>query len=142
MRQKQIQTEWLEHICSGWAIFSKSGVFTFGVLGLENVSRRRNGGFYHPDHHINLLGHGDSIKKAWRLYKEDRSLKLIDEALWDSCYLNEVLRSIHVGLLCVEQCPENRPSMSSVVLMLGSEGALPWAKQPGLFTKRNVLEVS
>ncbi|CAL5393161.1 unnamed protein product [Camellia sinensis] len=112
----------------------KSDVFSFGVLVVEIVSGRRNRGFYHPDHHLNLLGH------AWRLYKEDRLLELINEALWDSCYLIEVLRSIHVGLLCVQQCPEDRPSMSSVVLMLGSEGPLPQAKQPGFFTERNVLE--
>ncbi|GMP52749.1 hypothetical protein CsSME_00018451 [Camellia sinensis var. sinensis] len=114
----------------------KSDVFSFGVLVLEIVSGKRNRGFYHPSHRLNLLGH------AWRLYKEGRSLELIDEALWDSCYLNEVLRSIHVGLLCVQQCPEDRPSMSSVVLMLGSEGALPQVKQPGFFTERNVHEAS
>ncbi|KAL7249458.1 hypothetical protein ACSBR1_011619 [Camellia fascicularis] len=112
----------------------KSNVFSFGVLVLEIVSGKRNRGFYHPDHHLNLLG------QAWRLYKEDRLLELINEALWDSCYLIEVLRSIHVGLLCVQQCPKDRPSMSSVVLMLGSEGPLPQAKQPGFFTERNVLE--
>ncbi|KAL7218144.1 hypothetical protein ACSBR2_011422 [Camellia fascicularis] len=112
----------------------KSDVFSFGVLVLEIVSGKRNRGFYHPGHRLNLLGH------AWRLYKEGRSLELIDEALWDSCYLNEVLRSIHVGLLCVQQCPEDRPSMSSVVLMLGSEGALPQVKQPGFFTERNIHE--
>ncbi|KAL7218512.1 hypothetical protein ACSBR2_011719 [Camellia fascicularis] len=114
----------------------KSDVFSFGVLVLEILSGKKNRGFYHPDHHLNLLGH------AWRLYKEGRSLELIDEALWDLCYPTEVLRSIHVGLLCVQQSPEDRPSMSSVVLMLGSEGALPQAKQPGFFTERNVLEAA
>ncbi|CAL5393077.1 unnamed protein product [Camellia sinensis] len=114
---------------------AKSDVFSFGVLVLEIVSGKKNRGFYHPDHHLNLLGH------AWRLYKEGRSLELIDEALWDSCYLTEVLRSIHVGLLCVQQSPEDRPSMSSVVLMLVGERTLPQAKQPGFFTERNVLEV-
>ncbi|KAI8011071.1 G-type lectin S-receptor-like serine/threonine-protein kinase [Camellia lanceoleosa] len=114
----------------------KSDVFSFGVLVLEIVSGKKNRGFYHPDHHLNLLGH------AWRLYKEGRSLELIDEALWDSCYLTEVLRSIHVGLLCVQQSPEDRPIMSSVVLMLGGERTLPQAKQPGFFTERNVLEAA
>ncbi|CAL5335816.1 unnamed protein product [Camellia sinensis] len=112
----------------------KSDVFNFDVLVLEIVSGKRNRGFYHPDHHLNLLGH--------RLYEEGRSLELIDEALWDSCYLTEVWRSIHLGLLCVQQSPEDRPSMSSVVLMLGSEGALPQAKQPGFFIERNVLEAA
>ncbi|GMP65591.1 hypothetical protein CsSME_00026318 [Camellia sinensis var. sinensis] len=40
-------------------------------------------------------------------------------------------------LLCVQQCPEDRPSMSSVVLMLGGEGALPRPKQPGFFAEMN-----
>ncbi|GMP52704.1 hypothetical protein CsSME_00018414 [Camellia sinensis var. sinensis] len=55
-------------------------------------------------------------------------------------YPSEMLRSIHVALLCVQQCPEDRQSMSSVVLMLGSEGALPQPKLPGFYTKRNPLE--
>ncbi|PSS05790.1 G-type lectin S-receptor-like serine/threonine-protein kinase [Actinidia chinensis var. chinensis] len=112
----------------------KSDIFSFGVLVLEILSGKRNRGFSHPDHHHHLLGH------AWILYKEGRSLELIDEHARDSCCLAEVLRSVHVGLLCVQQCPEDRPSMSSVVLMLGSEGDLPQPKQPGFFTGRSLLE--
>lgn len=44
-----------------------------------------------------------------------------------------------MGLLRVQQRPEDRPSMSSVLLMLGSETAsLLQPKQPGFFTDRNV----
>ena len=35
----------------------KSDVFSFGVLLLEIVSGKKNRGFCHPDHHLNLLGH-------------------------------------------------------------------------------------
>ncbi|KAM7498795.1 hypothetical protein LguiA_023209 [Lonicera macranthoides] len=115
-------------------IFSvKSDVFSFGVLVLEIVSRKRNRGFIHQDHSLNLLGH------AWRLYKEGRSMELIDRAaLGESSYVDdEVVRSIEVGLLCVQQCPEDRPTMSSVVLMLSSKVAIPQPKEPGFFTERN-----
>ncbi|CAL5402908.1 unnamed protein product [Camellia sinensis] len=116
----------------------KSDVFSFGVLVLEIVSGKRNRGFFHPDHNLNLLGH---VKiKAWMVYKEGKSLDLLDEAVRDSCHVSEVLRSIHVGLLCVQQSPKDRPTMSSVVLMLGSEGALPCPKQPGFFTERNLTK--
>ncbi|KAK4398441.1 G-type lectin S-receptor-like serine/threonine-protein kinase [Sesamum angolense] len=110
----------------------KSDVYSFGVLVLEIVSGQKNRGFHHKDHHHNLLGH------AWILHKERRSLELVDTNLVDSFYFSEAVRSIHVALLCVQQSPEDRPSMSSVVLMLGSEGVLPPPKQPGFFAERDV----
>ena len=35
----------------------KSDVFSFGVVVLEIVSGRKNKGFFHPEHQLNLLGH-------------------------------------------------------------------------------------
>ena len=60
----------------------------------------------------------------------------------NTCNLSEVLRSINVGLLCVQRFPDDRPSMHSVVLMLGSEGALPRPKEPCFFTDRNMMEAN
>ncbi|KAG6790530.1 hypothetical protein POTOM_006686 [Populus tomentosa] len=114
----------------------KSDVFSFGVLVIEIVSGSRNRGFYHPDHNLNLLGH------AWGLFTEGRSCELITETIEESCNLPEVLRSIHVGLLCVQCHPNDRPSMLSVVLMLCGEAKLPQPKQPGFFTDRALLEAS
>ncbi|KAJ4843020.1 hypothetical protein Tsubulata_005406 [Turnera subulata] len=114
----------------------KSDVFSFGVLVLEIVSGKRNRGFHHPEHHLNLLGH------AWRLFTEGRTLELVAESLVESCDFTKVVRSIHIGLLCVQEIPEDRPSMSNVVLMMGSEGALPVPKQPGFFTERDIEENS
>ncbi|XP_017985303.1 PREDICTED: G-type lectin S-receptor-like serine/threonine-protein kinase SD1-1 [Theobroma cacao] len=112
----------------------KSDVFSFGVLVLEIISGKKNRGFFHPDHSHNLLGH------AWKLWTEERPLQLIDSNLGDCFAVSEVLRCIHVALLCVQTRPENRPNMSSVVLMLGSENPLPTPKQPGFFTERNLPE--
>lgn len=78
--------------------------------------------------------------QAWMLYKEGRYMELVDAYL-GSVHLSEMLRSIHVGLLCVQQSPEDRPNMSSVVMMLGNEGVLPPARQPGFFTERNLFTV-
>lgn len=54
---------------------------------------------------------------------------------------SEALRCIQVGLLCVQQHPEDRPTMSSVLLMLDSESVLlPQPRRPGLYSERFFLE--
>ncbi|CAN6684359.1 unnamed protein product [Malus baccata var. baccata] len=112
----------------------KSDVFSLGVILLEMLSRKKNRGFRHPDHDHNLLGH------AWILWIQDKPLELIDKTFCDSCNISEVIRCLHVGLLCVQRVPEDRPSMSSVVLMLSSGDVLPPPKQPGFYTERSVHE--
>ncbi|CAN1775082.1 G-type lectin S-receptor-like serine/threonine-protein kinase At4g27290 [Linum perenne] len=112
----------------------KSDVFSFGVLVLEIVSGKRNRGFQHADHKHNLLGH------AWRLYREGNPSEVMDETLRDTCVLSDLVRCIHVGLLCVQQAPDDRPNMSNAVLMLSSDILLPEPKEPGFFTERKVFE--
>ncbi|CAL1352742.1 unnamed protein product [Linum trigynum] len=118
-------------LSSGY-ISVKSDIFSFGVLVLEIIIGKRNRGFQHPDHEINLMGH------AWALWMKRAALQLVDECLLESCVNSQALRSIQVALLCVQQRPEDRPTISLVVLMLGSaDPPLPDPKQPGFFTARN-----
>ena len=67
-------------------------------------------------------------------------MELIAAPIGNTCNASEVLRSIHIGLLCVQRSPEDRPSMSTVVLMLGVESPLP--KQPGFFKERDLVEAN
>ncbi|KAF8090778.1 hypothetical protein N665_0467s0007 [Sinapis alba] len=54
---------------------------------------------------------------------------------------HEILRCIHVGLLCVQECAEDRPEMSSVMVMLGSETlTFLEPKQPAFCVGRGPLE--
>ncbi|KAK9064110.1 hypothetical protein SSX86_017982 [Deinandra increscens subsp. villosa] len=108
---------------------TKSDVFSFGVLVLEIVSGKKNREFSHEDHSDNLLGH------AWRLYRQGRSIELVCTSLYASSVIAEVIRSIHVALLCVQNHAKDRPTMLSVLLMLVSESALPPPKQPAFFTE-------
>ncbi|PON79928.1 S-receptor-like serine/threonine-protein kinase [Trema orientale] len=113
----------------------KSDVFSFGVMVLEIVSGKKNRGFDHPDHDLNLLGH------AWKLWNEGRPLELVDVLVKD-VHEVEVVRCIQVGLLCVQKRPEERPLMSAVLFMLDSENALlPQPKQPGFYVERVSSEV-
>lgn len=70
--------------------------------------------------------------------KEENALAIVDGVLGEAFELSEVLRSIHVALLCVQKLPEDRPNMASVVFMLGNEVVVPQAKEPGFFTERDV----
>ncbi|XP_027354571.1 receptor-like serine/threonine-protein kinase SD1-8 [Abrus precatorius] len=73
----------------------KSDVFSFAILVLEIVSGKKNRGFYSKED-INLLGH------AWRLWKEGRAVELIDSSFANFHLTSQVLRCIHVGLVCVQ----------------------------------------
>ncbi|XP_078166612.1 receptor-like serine/threonine-protein kinase SD1-8 isoform X3 [Carex rostrata] len=103
----------------------KSDVYSFGVLLLEIISGKRNQG----DH--NLLAY------AWQLWQEGNITNFVDEAIESStCVASEILRFVHVGLLCVQECADDRPTMSTVVSMLSNEGcSLPEPKKPVLSTK-------
>ncbi|KAK6132744.1 hypothetical protein DH2020_033549 [Rehmannia glutinosa] len=110
----------------------KSDVFSMGVVLLEIVSGKKNRGFDHCDHSHTLLGH------AWLLWKENKTLELMDECFNDTFIESQVKRCIQVGLLCVQKFAEDRPDMSSVIFMLGTDGAiLPEPKEPGFFIERS-----
>ncbi|KAM0952363.1 putative protein kinase RLK-Pelle-DLSV family [Dioscorea sansibarensis] len=113
-------------------IFSqKSDVFSFGVLVLEIITGKKNRGVYLAAPHTNLLDH------IWNSWKEGNSLQMVDESMGYSYPVNEVVRCINVGLLCVQNHPEDRPLMSSVLLLLSSDNTLlPSPKEPGFAARR------
>ncbi|KAK0595563.1 hypothetical protein LWI29_007921 [Acer saccharum] len=72
--------------------------------------------------------------QAWQLWNDGKGLELIDTTLEESCSPNEVLRCVHVGLLCVQDQAADRPTISDVVSMLTNETMLlPAPKQPAFF---------
>ncbi|XP_072966495.1 G-type lectin S-receptor-like serine/threonine-protein kinase At1g11330 isoform X1 [Typha angustifolia] len=107
-------------------VFSvKSDVYSFGVLLLEIVSGKKNSTYSNQELSLNLLG------QAWKLWNEDNVLEFVDPSIRNSCSLKEVSRCINVGLLCVQDRANDRPTMSSVIIMLESgtlENASP--RQP------------
>ncbi|GAY58803.1 hypothetical protein CUMW_189670 [Citrus unshiu] len=115
-------------------VFSiKSDVFSFGVLLLEIVSGKRNSGFYLSEDGHSLLTY------TWKLWCEGEALELMDPVLKQSCVGAELLKYIHIGLLCVQEDPARRPSMSSVVVMLASDTlTLPPPTQPAFSVGRMV----
>ncbi|CAL5355613.1 unnamed protein product [Camellia sinensis] len=118
-------------------IFSvKSDVFSFGVLMFEIVSGRKNNSFYHADGPLNLVGY------AWDLWNKNAALELVDPMLSsDSSIRQQLMRCIHVGLLCVEDRAVNRPTMSDVISMLIDDNiTLPMPKKPAFVSGISVGE--
>lgn len=67
------------------------------------------------------------------MWNEGKGLEIVDSILSESCIDSEteVLRCIHIGLLCVQEDPQHRPTMSNVAVLLGSESmVLPQPRQP------------
>uniref|UniRef100_A0ACD5VJA3 Uncharacterized protein n=1 Tax=Avena sativa TaxID=4498 RepID=A0ACD5VJA3_AVESA len=105
----------------------KSDVFSFGVLVLEIISGKKNsqecGAF------INLLGY------AWQLFEEERWIELVDAALPPNGHSAEMMRSINIALLCVQEDAIDRPTMLDVVAMLSSETMILYKpKHPAYFS--------
>ncbi|XP_024311516.1 G-type lectin S-receptor-like serine/threonine-protein kinase At1g11330 isoform X6 [Brachypodium distachyon] len=116
----------------GGAFSTKSDTYSFGVLLLEIVSGLK---ISSPQ----LIPNFSSlITYAWRLWDDKKATELVDSSVVDSCKIHEVLRCIHVGLLCVQDRPDDRPLMSSVMFALENESAvLPAPKQPVYFSPFN-----
>lgn len=119
----------------GGVFSEKSDVFSFGVLILEIVSGKKNNNFHYNEERTSLLGHG------WDLWNEGRVMDFIDQVMAESCTWQEVTRCLHIGLLCVQDHAADRPTMSTVVLMLSSEIDCPQPKRP-TFTFQSLLRSS
>ncbi|KAI3710431.1 hypothetical protein L2E82_40211 [Cichorium intybus] len=93
----------------------KSDVFSFGVLVLEIVTGHKNHSFQNGMLSEDLLSH------AWKSWRDGTASSLIDPTLKDgSNSIRDMIRCIHIGLLCVQEDVAERPTMASVVLMLSS----------------------
>ncbi|TVU15741.1 hypothetical protein EJB05_39279, partial [Eragrostis curvula] len=89
----------------------KVDVFAFGVVVLETLAGRPNFDNTLDEDKVYIL------EWAWQLYEEKHPLDMVDPKLAEFNG-DEVLRAIHVALLCTQGSPHQRPSMSRAVSML------------------------
>ncbi|CAF2238483.1 cysteine-rich receptor-like protein kinase 11 [Brassica napus] len=116
----------------------KSDVYSFGVLVLEIISGKKNSNVYQMDETSTA---GNLVNNAWRLWRNGSPLELLDPAIRRNNQSNEVTRCIHIALLCVQDNPEDRPMLSTIILMLTSNTiTLPVPNLPSFFP-RNRLEL-
>nr|XP_034892309.1 putative receptor-like protein kinase At4g00960 [Populus alba] len=111
----------------------KSDVFSFGVLVLEIVSGQKPS-FRNGDDIEHLTSH------TWRRWREGTALDLIDPILRNGSTA-EMMRCIHIGLLCVQENVADRPTTASVVLMLSNSSfTLQIPSKPAFFISRRTYQ--
>ncbi|CAH8359055.1 unnamed protein product [Eruca vesicaria subsp. sativa] len=106
---------------------TKSDVYSYGVLVLEIISGRKNNSFHQTSD-------ATAENLAWKLWGNGTALNLVDPVIIDSCQNSEVIRCIHICLLCVQEDPVDRPTFATISVMLTSNTVtLPVPRQPGFF---------
>ena len=72
----------------------------------------------------------------WNFWVDGNVGPVLDPVISHPIFRTEIEKCIQIGLLCVQEFVRDRPTMSTVVTMLGSDNAdLPIPKKPG-FTQR------
>ncbi|KAF5477395.1 hypothetical protein F2P56_004041 [Juglans regia] len=115
----------------------KADIYSFGVLLMEIVSGRCNTNTRLPIEEQYLL------ERMWELYEQRVLVGLVDPAMNGDFDAEEACKFLKIGLLCTQDAPKLRPSMSTVVKMLTSEVDVDDIKitKPGLITDFMDLKV-
>ncbi|KAM0912554.1 hypothetical protein ACQ4PT_012716 [Festuca glaucescens] len=105
----------------------KTDVFSFGILVLVIISGRKNTILDKRGDTV-----GDLVRDAWHMWKDQRLYELVDPALGDGYDIAEITRCAQVALLCAQEDPADRPTITDVAAMLNPESmSLPMEpKQP------------
>ncbi|PHT56192.1 hypothetical protein CQW23_04678 [Capsicum baccatum] len=112
----------------------KSDVFSFGVLLLEIISGQKNMCSRNEESMEDLLS------CAWSNWQQGTPTNLIDPLLRESTgvLVPDIMRYIHIGLLCIQYSIADRPTMAAVVLMLSSASLrLPVLSGPPAYYTRD-----
>ncbi|KAK7374133.1 hypothetical protein VNO80_07559 [Phaseolus coccineus] len=107
----------------------KSDVYSFGVMILEIISGKKNMNS-HESHHV-----ADGLLNfVWRNWRDETTLNALDPKLKENYSNVEVMRYIQIGLLCVQENLDARPTMATIVSYLSSHTIeLPFPQEPSFF---------
>ncbi|KAF0904561.1 hypothetical protein E2562_035456 [Oryza meyeriana var. granulata] len=94
----------------------KTDVFSFGVLVLEIISGRNN---FIMEQQGDTVG--NLVRDAWHMWKDQRLHELVDPAMCGGYESTVIMRCTQLALLCAQEDPADRPTMSDVTAMLNSE---------------------
>ncbi|XP_022886386.1 cold-responsive protein kinase 1 [Olea europaea var. sylvestris] len=121
----------------GGQLTRKADVYSYGVLLIEIVSGRCNTDTRLPADEQYIL------ERTWQLYERNKLVALVDTSLNGDFDAEQACRFLKIGLLCTQESPKLRPSMSTVVQMLTGEKDANenMISQPGLISDFMDLKV-
>ncbi|CAI8595437.1 unnamed protein product [Vicia faba] len=99
----------------GGRLTRKADIYSFGVLLVEIVSGRCNTNSRLP------IDEQFILERTWELYERKELVALVDTSLNGEFDAEQACKFLKIGLLCTQESPKSRPSMSSVVKMLTGE---------------------
>ncbi|ESQ38136.1 hypothetical protein EUTSA_v10028498mg [Eutrema salsugineum] len=110
----------------------KTDVYSFGVVLLEMIAGQSNQNYFEA---LGLPAH------AWKCWVAGEAASIIDPVLSRNS-TNEIMRFIHIGLLCVQENVAKRPTMSLVIQWLGSDTiSIPLPTAAGFTTTHLPVEL-
>ncbi|KAL8458091.1 hypothetical protein ACS0TY_035823 [Phlomoides rotata] len=77
----------------------------------------------------------DILEDVWKLWTEGRAIDLVDDSM-DASGQDEVIRCIQVALLCIQEHPDQRPTMPTVIKMLEGNGEMMQPHTPANLIER------
>jgi hypothetical protein len=83
------------------------------------------------------------VLQTWKNWRDGKQLEVLDSNMEKSFSYSEVIKCIQIGLLCVQQNPDDRPTMERVVSYLSSVSVdLPLPQEPAGFMGNNGMNPS
>ncbi|KMZ63187.1 receptor kinase 2 [Zostera marina] len=111
---------------------SKSDVYSFGILIIEIISGRMNNNNDDDD---------DLLTYVWEHWRKKSISNIVDSTMGNNYPINEASRCIEIGLLCLQEAPDDRITMSTVMVMLSGYSVTFNAPSKPAFLSRTVGDI-
>ncbi|KAL5194986.1 Cysteine-rich receptor-like protein kinase 25 [Glycine soja] len=108
----------------------------FGVMILEIITGKRSVNAYESHNVVEgLMGY------VWRQWKDQEPLSILDSNIKERYSQMEVLRCIHIGLLCVQENLNDRPTITTIISYFNNHSLeLPSPQEPAFLLHRRRMD--